>query len=218
MKYNNYEILRLKKPLALVCVTQLFGDDNCCWDKGSKVLSLNMETGQCPIGFTSIYKDSGMLGHNGVDMGCPIGTPVFASYDGVVNEIETEPARGLGIGTITENKVWFIPGRIDKLCYAKLRYWHLNKILVKMGDKVKQGQIIAEADNTGYSTGSHLHFELKECDYDGQGKLYNTMQGNGYFGAVNPMNFMEDLTGQQLLDLQARIRGAIYIWKKKLGL
>jgi len=213
--YLGYEILQLKMPLGRTPITQLFGQDSCCWDKKNKVVPLDFETGQCPIGFSSIYKDMGMKGHNGVDMGAKDGQEVYASLDGIVNELETEPARGLGIGIITETKKhWMFKN--DAVYYCKHRYWHLKSMLVKIGDKVKQGQLIGYADNTGYSTGTHLHFEIKPCLYDVRGNLYNVFQDNGFYGAKNPMSFMEDLKGANLTDFQARIRYVCAIFNKAI--
>jgi murein DD-endopeptidase MepM/ murein hydrolase activator NlpD len=50
-------------------------------------------------------------------------------------------------------------------------YAHLNSVSVKQGDKVAQGRKIGEAGNTGYSTGSHLHFTI----YDKHGKIINPL-------------------------------------------
>jgi murein DD-endopeptidase MepM/ murein hydrolase activator NlpD len=50
-------------------------------------------------------------------------------------------------------------------------YAHLNSVSVKQGDKIAQGRKIGEAGNTGYSTGSHLHFTI----YDKNGKIINPL-------------------------------------------
>jgi len=53
----------------------------------------------------------------------------------------------------------------------KTLYAHLNSVSVKLGDNVARGRKIGEAGNTGYSTGSHLHFSI----YDKNGKLINPL-------------------------------------------
>lgn len=87
--------------------------------------------------------------HKGIDLAAPIGTPVYATADGVVSRIIREP-RGYGI--LLE---------IDHGMGIKTRYGHLSKVLVKPGQKVKRGQIIAKVGNTGRSTGPHLHYEVR---------------------------------------------------------
>lgn len=47
-------------------------------------------------------------------------------------------------------------------------YGHLSKINVKVGDQVRRGQVIGLEGNTGFSFGSHLHFEIKKSFYGGQ--------------------------------------------------
>jgi murein DD-endopeptidase MepM/ murein hydrolase activator NlpD len=85
--------------------------------------------------------------HTGVDYAVPVGTDVLAVADGVI-----DPATwGKSYGTQLVQKLdggWFI-------------YAHLSKTLVKPGDKVKEGQVIAKSGNTGNSTGPHLHAELR---------------------------------------------------------
>lgn len=78
--------------------------------------------------------------------------------------------------------------------YAKTIYCHLKRgsLKVTAGDSVKVGQVIAHADNTGLSTGSHLHFGLKPI-YKGEAdwQWENLENNNGFRGAIDPMPFFE---------------------------
>ncbi|MEZ8096898.1 murein DD-endopeptidase MepM [Photobacterium swingsii] len=85
--------------------------------------------------------------HNGTDFAVPIGTSVLAAGDGVVVKSSKHPLAG--------NYIVIKHGR-----EYMTRYLHLNKRLVKVGDKVTMGQRIAQSGNTGRSTGPHLHYEL----------------------------------------------------------
>ncbi|MBR5926780.1 MAG: M23 family metallopeptidase [Firmicutes bacterium] len=86
--------------------------------------------------------------HAGIDIAAELGTPVPASNDGRVvfagevirtgNSVVIEHGGGL-----------------------KTYYYHLDSISVKPGDMVKQGDIIGKVGTTGYSTGPHLHFEVR---------------------------------------------------------
>jgi murein DD-endopeptidase MepM/ murein hydrolase activator NlpD len=85
--------------------------------------------------------------HTGVDYAVPVGTDVLAVADGVI-----DPATwGRSYGTQL----------VQKLDGGYFIYAHLSKTLVKAGDKVKEGQVIAKSGNTGNSTGPHLHAELR---------------------------------------------------------
>ena len=89
--------------------------------------------------------------HTGIDFGCDRGTPVYATGDAVV---ETASASGFNGGY----------GKQVLLNHEfgyKTRYAHLNEVLVKPGERVTRGQIIARTGNTGRSTGPHLHFETR---------------------------------------------------------
>ncbi|WP_150538506.1 murein DD-endopeptidase MepM [Actinobacillus vicugnae] len=85
--------------------------------------------------------------HNGVDFGIPIGTPVIAPSDGVVEHIAYQ-AKGAG--------------RYIKIRHGHITtvYMHLSKTLVRTGQHVKKGERIALSGNTGASTGPHLHYEF----------------------------------------------------------
>ena len=88
--------------------------------------------------------------HTGIDFGCDRGTPVYATGDAVV---ETASASGFNGGY----------GKQVLLNHEfgyKTRYAHLNEVLVKPGERVTRGQIIARTGNTGRSTGPHLHYEV----------------------------------------------------------
>ena len=86
--------------------------------------------------------------HKGVDLGCGIGTPVFAPADGTVTVVAYQ-ANGAGK---------YIA--IDHGNGVVTRYLHLSEQMVSVGDKVTQGEIFALTGNTGIGTGPHLHFEF----------------------------------------------------------
>ena len=89
--------------------------------------------------------------HTGVDFGGNLGDPIFASEDGTVTR--SGPSAGYG---------WLII--IDHGNGLETWYAHMysNQVLVNTGDQVTRGQQIAGIGNSGYSTGPHLHFEVRE--------------------------------------------------------
>lgn len=99
--------------------------------------------------------------HKGIDWATPIGTPIVASNGGKV--VTAGWVSGYGYAVYINHD----DGR-------QTRYGHLNKVLVKVGQYVSQGEKIALSGNTGRSTGPHLHFEIRI---------------NGT--AVNPLNYLE---------------------------
>lgn len=86
--------------------------------------------------------------HKAVDFDSPIGTPVIASASGKV----TIARVGRGYGNYIE---------INHGNGFSTRYAHLDKILVRVGDKVQYKQRIALSGNTGIGTGAHLHYEVR---------------------------------------------------------
>lgn len=87
--------------------------------------------------------------HKGVDFAAPIGTPVYAAGDGVVEKAEPWGAYGNYL-------------RIRHNTTYSTAFGHLNGYAkgVRAGVRVRQGQIVAYSGNTGRSTGPHLHYEV----------------------------------------------------------
>ncbi|WP_443026699.1 M23 family metallopeptidase [Sphingomonas sp. Leaf21] len=98
--------------------------------------------------------------HAGVDIPGPVGTPIYATADGIVDHAGWQG----GYGNLVE---------VNHGKGIATRYGHLSKILVADGTRVTRGQLIALMGSTGRSTGPHLHYEVR-------------MDGH----AVNPIPFL----------------------------
>ncbi len=104
-----------------------------------------------PIGAGGV-KTQSIHGHNGVDFGAPIGTPVYASLGGVVTLTRGGDAWNGGYGNYIV---------VKHSNGVQTLYAHLSSILVNKGENVGKGETIAKSGNTGQSTGPHLHFEVR---------------------------------------------------------
>ena len=134
-----------------------------------------------------IYKKFNYLGHNGIDLRLfdvagdrSITSFVYAPHNGVVLERNFD-ADGYGnylkIESETEGSILA----------------HLKEFKVNIGQKVKEGDLIAIADNTGWSTGSHLHWGYYR---------HPRNKKNGYGGTINPIPYInkkETMTETKLM-------------------
>ena len=102
--------------------------------------------------------------HSGIDFGVPIGTPVKAIADGTIIAANGG-MRGYGNGIFIDHGT--INGK-----HIVSEYGHLSSFLVKVGDIIKQGQVIAKSGNTGISTGPHLHLTIRENNIPVDPKKY----------------------------------------------
>lgn len=96
-------------------------------------------------------KTQGIHGYNGVDLAAPNGTPVMAAAAG-----EVIVAKGSGYNGGYGEYVVIKHDNGTQTLYA-----HASSVIVSMGQRVQQGQVIAYVGNTGRSTGAHLHFEVR---------------------------------------------------------
>ena len=103
--------------------------------------------------------------HEGMDFSANIGTPVYATGNGVVTKVGWQS----GYGKII---------KIDHGYGYETWYAHLNDMDVRVGQKVVRGQVIGEVGNTGKSTGPHLHYEVHV-----KGRVVNPV--NYYFMDLN---------------------------------
>lgn len=85
--------------------------------------------------------------HTGIDFVVNTGAQIYAPGDGKVVYIGRNGGYGLEI-------------RIDHGFGYRTRYAHLSKVLVKRGQKINRGDLIAKSGNSGLSTGPHLHYEI----------------------------------------------------------
>lgn len=107
-----------------------------------------------------------VIGHSGIDIGCPMGTLIYPAANGIVQILDTTPY-GFGLHILLVDT----RGR-------RFLYGHLSEILVKNGEKVAIHTPIAKSGSSGNSTGPHLHFEVHEYPEDKE---------NGYNGARDPL-------------------------------
>jgi hypothetical protein len=96
--------------------------------------------------FTGSYQP-----HNGIDIAAPKGTPVYATANGAV--IGSSYQTGLGNTIVIDHGNGFTT-----------HYGHLSKIKVTVGKKVARGEVIGLVGSTGYSTGPHLHYEVRNLN------------------------------------------------------
>lgn len=139
------------QPVSPFVINQSFGDNLICisTDGNKKIISCDGKNP--PKGYKSLY---GAKGHLGTDLRATHGQEVYAARDGVVYQIDTNPKSGLDIRIESE----------DNGFRFRHIYEHLLGYQPKVGDRVQTGQLVGWADNTGYSSGDHLHFQFEIWD------------------------------------------------------
>lgn len=103
----------------------------------------------------------GRRAHKGIDLAGPVGTPVYATADGVISKAEWFSSYGLFVS-------------IEHGGALQTRYGHMSRLNVASGQQVHKGDLIGFIGSTGRSTGPHLHYEVRV---------------NGE--AVNPLPYMQ---------------------------
>jgi hypothetical protein len=117
-----------------------------------------------------MYKKFNLLGHNGIDFGLPTGTPVISPHKGTVKETAFDP---LGYG-------WYIKIEND-VEGSVLAHLELGSIMAKVGDYIDEGQKIGLSDNSGNSTGPHLHWGYYRFPRD---------RANGFNGFIDQTPYL----------------------------
>ncbi len=101
--------------------------------------------------------------HPGVDLAAPVGTPVFATADGVVIFAGQYP--------LARSRGWWSYGNMvlirDGGGFVTI-FGHAESVAVRAGQKVRRGERLATVGNTGWSTSPHLHYEVRRRGSDGE--------------------------------------------------
>ncbi len=118
--------------------------------------------------------------HGGIDLAGPIGTPIYATADGIVQRSEWNSG---GYGNLVE---------INHGQGIQTRYGHMSRLIARPGQRVRRGDLIGLMGSTGRSTGSHLHYEVR---IDGR--------------AVNPIPFMQSTESLAALQRRLDAPGAV---------
>jgi len=153
--------------------------------------------------------------HQGVEFNNPDGTPVMAGLGGKVVFAGRAEAGALTL-TIRHDTTVTAGGRRYRLFST---YYHNTSLAVKLGQRVRTGQVIARVGNTGRATNDHLHFELSASPTDSLAAVVDSLQRFPPY-TTNPELWLEPLPGTgivagQVFDaagapvLQARIYGIL---------
>ncbi len=131
-----------------------------------------------------LYKPFGIKGHNGIDFGTPNGTLLTSCIDGEVIKSMDDPK---GYGQYVQI-LHYLPEPFElwgqMIGGVSVLYGHLRERKVIVGEKVVCGQLLGISDNTGFSTGPHLHFGFCYADRSG-GRLFRDNGYNGWQDANN---------------------------------
>ena len=128
--------------------------------------------------------------HKGLDLSAPTGTPIYAAADGIVTFAGRYP--------LAHSVAWWRFGNVVTIKHAErfiTIYGHCDTVKVRAGERVTQGQVIATVGNTGWSTNSHLHYEIR-----------SDLEQPGTFVPVDPRIYILNYqwTNEALLLMRAR--------------
>ena len=191
-------MIKVYRPIKTNIVSQKWGESKACGNSKGQVVG--KRKGQCPIGYTDLYKSLGLKGHNGFDFAGIKGEGVYHCFNftGIVRT-ETDKNGGLGIDVISKEKQILKDGTLS---YIKVRYWHNDRILVSDGDIVRQGELIGLCGSTGLSSASHVHMGMKRVEFLAGSdyselkpqERYRTLdRWNGFYGAIDFTDYYENV-------------------------
>lgn len=167
------------RPVKPLSVNQGFGENTICVSTDGKNTVISCDGLKPPKGYKSLY---GSAGHLGLDLYAKHSQPVYNALDGVVYKIDTNQKSGLDVRVESE---------VLGVKYRHI-YEHLLGYQPKVGDNVKSGDILGWADNTGYSSGNHLHFQIEQYI-------------KGKWVPIDPQTVLSTIHAQDISTLQEKI-------------
>lgn len=118
--------------------------------------------------------------HKGIDIGGPAGNDIYAARSGVVTISKTGYNGGRGYYVVVKHSEQY-----------ETLYQHCSKLLVKVGDRVAAGQVIAKVGSTGIGSGAHLHFEIHDLVKKRDATYGNTVDPLKY---VSPSDTLKNIS------------------------
>ena len=164
------------------------------------------------------YSQFGFTRHNGIDMALAPDKKIYAPIDATVVRRGYQPEGGGNfVGIITEPidfpafsnttpdglVVNFPAGTYRVL----IDFLHCESILVNEGDKLKEGDLLAIGDNTGFSTGPHCHTQWRRVNWDG--KVINTVDTNDANNSFDPTQFFNGFYAKDAQAIEDKFRSII---------
>mgnify|MGYP001607149200 CR=1 FL=1 len=167
-------------PLRPFILGQKFGENKACVDLATNSKVIACDGFNPPEGYRSVY---GSNGHTGIDLGAFHGQEAYCAQRGYVDSIDTNPRTGLDVRIVSQ------------IGLRKFRhiYEHLLGYQPTKGSWVETGQLVGWCNNTGYSSGDHLHFQLEEW-LDGQ------------WVPIDPLPLMADVFARDILAINNTIK------------
>ena len=176
--------MKIYQPLKPFIIIQRFGENKACinsdFQTTGNIKIIGCDGNNPPEGYRSVY---GSKGHTGLDLVAYHGQEVYCVLDGIVDFIDANPKSGLDVRIVSE-----VSGKKYRHVYEHLLGYQPQK-----GVKISTGQIVGWADNTGYSSGDHLHFQLEEWL-------------NEVWVPVNPEPFIANIFAKDILSLENSLK------------
>lgn len=152
-------------------------------------LPLNINGGKYCVMTSQYGVDRGDHKHGGIDISCPVGTPVYATENG--GKVVTVANQPGGAGN-------YVQVQYDRPDGSKMNitYMHLSRQDVKVGQIVNAGEQLGLSGNTGDSKGAHLHFEVRKQIGDDEAKATK----------INPLDYLASIELSSQGDLNMEVR------------
>lgn len=170
----------LHQPIKPLRISQRFGENLACVSLDGLNRIIACDGKNPPSGYKSLYGDRG---HLGIDIPAYHGQEVYAAQRGRIYKVDTNLKSGLDVRVESEE---------DGHRFRHI-YEHLLGYQGKVGDWVETGQLIGWADNTGYSGGDHLHFQVE-------------MYVNGVWQPIDPLPIMSDYFAKDVLLWNSKLK------------
>lgn len=171
---------------------------------------------------TYVYQQFGFTEHNGIDAIAltnqydPDHTtwPIYCPAENMrVHSVEHWPNGGGNmLFLISKSPVQMF----ERTCYVWMVFMHCKQILVDPGYEPALGELLAIADNTGFSTGPHTHFGIYRVDYDGTN--ITQIDKNDAENSFDPSLFWTGAYAVDQADIPTLVKSNLRYYKYKVGL